>query len=532
MKANIFSQQTDHVSNTSKSLKRQIFYSIRFRILAWYLVLTSCTVLISVVVTRQIFCNVLESRTQETLVAEVNEFERLIEQQVTNNSSQLSNVVAEVLSLRVTARNEYILALIAGQIVHDSSLPLPEEIAQQHDSISRGDFSISRPQNSTLLEEWNQVSDLTGGELIAKDGPIYYAAKPITVNGDQGIIIAVRDARADYQTGTRTIILVIKVATVVLIIFSAIAWVTAGRVLFPLRQVTKTAQTITQTDMSKRIAAKGNDEIAELSATFNAMLDRLSSAFETQREFLKDAGHELRTPITVIQGHLEILKYRPEKQEETIALVTDELDRMGRLVNDLLLIAKAEQPRFLSIKLEELDWFTEELYFKSQALATRNWQLESKGLSPVAMDKGRLTQAAMNLVQNAIRHTEENDTIALGSTVRHEYAYLWVRDTGSGIATEDQERIFERFARASEGDRYSAQEGAGLGLSIVEAIATAHNGWVELESELGTGSTFTIVFPLSQEVVNESNPDCRRQPPHRRVHRSRAKGTRIHNSLR
>lgn len=204
---------------------------------------------------------------------------------------------------------------------------------------------------------------------------------------------------------------------------------------------------------------------------------------------------------------------------------------MSRLVNDLLLIAKAEQPRFLSIKLEELDWFTEELYFKSQALASRNWQLESKGLSPVAIDKGRLTQAAMNLVQNAIRHTSANDTIALGSTVRNEYAYLWVRDTGSGIAPGDQERIFDRFARASEVDRYSVQEGAGLGLSIVEAIATAHNGWVELESELGTGSTFTMVFPLSQEVVNESNPDCRRQHPHRRVHRSRAKGTRIHNSL-
>ncbi|MEL6461168.1 MAG: HAMP domain-containing sensor histidine kinase [Cyanobacteria bacterium J06621_15] len=233
-----------------------------------------------------------------------------------------------------------------------------------------------------------------------------------------------------------------------------------------------------------------------------------------------------------MQGHLEILKYRPEKQTETIELVTDELNRMSRLVNDLLLIAKAEQPSFLRIKPEELDWFTEELYFKSQGLAKRNWRLESKGLSPVEIDRGRLTQAVMNLVQNAIRHTQESDTIALGSTVREDYVYLWVRDTGEGIATEFQQRIFDRFARASDADRYSPGEGAGLGLSIVEAIAKAHNGWVELDSNLGIGSTFTIVFPLTEDTANEPNSHSRRQPPHSRVYRSGITSSRIHNSCR
>ena len=513
----IFSAQQKQEPNTSKSSKRQIFSSVRFRILAWYFLLTTCTVLVSVVATRQIFCSLLESRTQEALKAEVSKFDRLVEQQLINDrSARLETIVKEILPLHVPVRDRYILALIAGQILNDPQLPLPDEIAQ----------------NNTLLKEWTKVSSLTEGELIVSDGPFYYVAKPIEINGVEGVVVAVRDARVDYQTGTGIVILVIKVATVVLTLFSAIAWVTAGRVLLPLRQVTKTARMITQTDMSKRITVTGNDEIAELSATFNAMLDRLSSAFETQQEFLKDAGHELRTPITVIQGHLEILKYRPEKQEETMALVTDELSRMNRLVNDLLLIAKAEQPRFLRIKSEELDWFTEELYFKSRALAKRDWRLESKGLSPVAIDKGRLTQAVMNLVQNAVRHTQENDTIALGSTVRGGYAYLWVRDTGEGIAAENRERIFNRFTRASEGDRYSSEEGAGLGLSIVNAIAKAHNGWIELNSELGIGSTFTIVFPLSQEVVNEPNINCRRQPPHRGVYRSRTTGTRIHDSYR
>ncbi|MGK7935876.1 MAG: sensor histidine kinase [Xenococcaceae cyanobacterium] len=498
-------------------MKVNLFSSVRFRILAWYFLLTTCTVLVSVVVTRHTFHNMLKSRTQEVLVAEISKFDRLVEQTLVDNQSlQLEDLVKEVLSLHFPARDKYILALIEGKIFNGSQLPLPKEISD----------------NSTLLEEWTQVSSFTYGEFIISDGLIYYVVKPIEINRIKGVVIALRDARSDYQTGTETVILVIKVATVVSILFFAIAWVTAGRVLYPLRQVTETARVITQTDMSRRITVVGNDEIAELSATFNAMLNRLSSAFESQQEFLKDAGHELRTPITIIQGHLEILKYCPEKQPETIDLVTDELSRMNRLVNDLLLIAKAEQPNFLCIKLEELDWLTEELYSKSKALAKRDWQLESKGLSPVAIDKGRLTQAVMNLLQNAVRHTQENDTITLGSAVRDEYAYLWVSDTGEGIATEDQERIFDRFARASDSDRYSLEEGAGLGLSIVEAILTAHNGWVELDSSLGIGSTFTLVFPISQEAVDEPNSDRRRQSSRRGVYRSRATSTQIHNSCR
>ncbi|MEO1762345.1 MAG: ATP-binding protein [Cyanobacteria bacterium J06629_18] len=523
MKFNIFSQNKREITqNKPKSFQQKIFSSVRFRILAWYFLLTTCTVLVSVGVTRQLFCEVLQKQAEDALVAEVGKFNRLVEQSINQNSNQnpttnqLESVVKEVLPLHVNARNEHFLVLVKGQIFKSNQLPLPKEISQ----------------NSQLIQKLSNITELERNELILSDGPIYYVAKPIQITENKGIAIAIRDARTDYQTGTETIILVIQVATVVLSLFFIIAWRTAGRVLSPLRQVTAAAREITQTDMSKRITVAGNDEIAELSTTFNAMLDRLQSAFESQQEFLKDAGHELRTPITVIQGHLEILKYRPEKQTETIELVTDELNRMSRLVNDLLLIAKAEQPSFLRIKPEELDWFTEELYFKSQGLAKRNWRLESKGLSPVEIDRGRLTQAVMNLVQNAIRHTQESDTIALGSTVREDYVYLWVRDTGEGIATEFQQRIFDRFARASDADRYSPGEGAGLGLSIVEAIAKAHNGWVELDSNLGIGSTFTIVFPLTEDTANEPNSHSRRQPPHSRVYRSGITSSRIHNSCR
>jgi signal transduction histidine kinase len=239
------------------------------------------------------------------------------------------------------------------------------------------------------------------------------------------------------------------------------------------------------------------------------MLDRLQFAFDSQQKFLNDVSHELRTPITVIQGHLEMLQFYPEKQPETMALVMDELDRMNRLVNDLLLLAKTERPDFLKLKPEELDWLTEEIFLKARSFANRNWKLESKGLSPITVDRQRLTQAVMNLVQNAVRHTTEYDTITLGSSVKGDFAYIWVSDTGEGIAPENQKRIFDRFARATKHDQKF--EGHGLGLSIVNAIAGAHGGKVELTSNLGHGSTFTIVIPLipSNDTTHESDTRLR-----------------------
>ena len=145
MKVNIFSgrKKKESIQNTSKFSKRRIFSSVRFRILAWYFLLTTCTVLVSVVVTHHIFCNILKSRTQEVLVAEVSKFDRLVEQQlVSNQSAQPEDIIKKVLSLHFPARDKYILAMIEGQIFHDHQLPLPEAIIQ----------------NSTLLEEWAKVS--------------------------------------------------------------------------------------------------------------------------------------------------------------------------------------------------------------------------------------------------------------------------------------------------------------------------------------------------------------------------------------
>ena len=189
----------------------------------------------------------------------------------------------------------------------------------------------------------------------------------------------------------------------------------------------------------------------------------------------------------------------PEERRETIALVTDELDRMSRFVEDLLTLAKAERRDFLRPQHLDLDVLTEELMAKATAPGLRDWRVDGVGTGRLSADRQRLTQAVMNLAHNAVQHTGEGDLIALGSELRNGHARLWVRDSGPGVADAERERIFERFARA--GDRRHS-DGAGLGLAIVRAIADAHGGRVLLDTRLGFGSTFTIEIPTEphQEV--------------------------------
>ncbi|BAZ17178.1 two-component sensor histidine kinase [Calothrix sp. NIES-4071] len=472
-------------------LRRQTRMGVRMRLLAWYFLLTACTVIVSLQVTRQIYCDSLKAKADASIIKEIERFKLMSDKYTYVSTPKLLD---KFITNYAPTRNEYVITLLNDQ-VYKSKPELSQDIQEKLPS---------------LVQQWRQKAEFERGKVYIAPSRIRYAGQSMTKNEDKGTVIAINDSSADYQAGTSAIVLVMQVTIVVLIIFFIVAWITTGKVLYPLRLVTETAHSISESDMTLRIPVQGSDEIAELTTTLNEMLDRLQFAFDSQQRFLNDVSHELRTPITIIQGHLEMLQFCPEKQPETMALVMDELDRMNRLVNDLLLLAKTERPDFLKLKPEELDWLTEEIFLKARSFANRNWKLESKGLSPITVDRQRLTQAVMNLVQNAVRHTMQGDTITLGSSVKGDFVYIWVSDTGEGIAPENQKRIFDRFARATKHDQNF--EGHGLGLSIVSAIAVAHGGKVELSSSLGYGSTFTIVIPLvpSNDAIHESNTPKRR----------------------
>jgi signal transduction histidine kinase len=283
------------------------------------------------------------------------------------------------------------------------------------------------------------------------------------------------------------------VGVVALLFGSLLAARMARRILGSVQAVSTSARSISETDLSRRIDVQGDDEIARLAETFNELLARLERAFLAQRAFVDDAGHELRTPITIVRGHLEGLGDDPEERRHTIELVTDELDRMARMVNDLLLMAKAQQPALLRMDLVDVGELTRDVAAKAAALAPRDWRVEAQGDGAIIGDRQRLTQAMVQLAQNAADHTHEGDMIGIGSAVGGGVARMWVRDTGPGIPPETQERIFERFHRG--GTRHS--EGAGLGLPIVKAIAEGHGGSVSAQSVEGEGATFTIEVPVN-----------------------------------
>lgn len=332
------------------------------------------------------------------------------------------------------------------------------------------------------------------GDVDSPHGSLRYLAVPVVgATADQTGVFVVgqfRDLQRDQVDDGLGV--VAAVDFMLLLVASVLAYYAAGRVLAPVRKVRETARQISETDLSRRIEVTGDDEIAELSATFNQMLDRLQKSFVTQRNFVDDAGHELRTPITIIRGHIELLGNNPQEREETVAIVIDELDRMNRMVDDLLVLARAERLDFLRLEAVEVETLTDDLLSKASALGRREWGVEQAGRGRIIADPQRLTQAVMQLADNATQHTADGDRIILGSVVAAGEARFWVSDDGPGIPPEDQERIFDRFSRGSLARR---TEGSGLGLSIVRAIAEAHGGHVELRSRPGAGATFTIVVP-------------------------------------
>lgn len=304
------------------------------------------------------------------------------------------------------------------------------------------------------------------------------------------VTMNVSDARAELHDLMMTYALVSALAVLLL---SSFASLIAGRLLKPVRALNDTALAITAGDLSRRIEVTGNDDLTELQVTFNAMLDRLEDAFAAQRRLLDDAAHELRTPLTVLRGHLDVLDVDDvDDVAVTRVLLIDETDRMARLVGDLLMLAKSQRPDFVLPTRIDLSQHLTDVLAKAEALGDRRWTIDSLIDESAAIDGQRITQALLQLIDNAIKHTSAGDEIGLGVTRVGSDIQWWVRDTGPGIASHDREAVFERFHRGMSAD----DGGFGLGLSIVRAIAQAHGGTVEIDPS-GPGATFRITVPWS-----------------------------------
>lgn len=326
-------------------------------------------------------------------------------------------------------------------------------------------------------------------------GPIRYVAVPVRVEGkaQRGVFVAATSLRQARSVLIQNAQQYAMLSAGTLVLIGVGGWLVTGRLLRPLRLLRQAAERISHTDLTSRIRVTGRDDVTQLTVTVNSMLDRLQWAFDTQQQFLDDAGHELRTPLTVVQGHLEVLDVAdPLEVTATRDLVLDELDRMTRLVNDLILLAQSRRPDFVRIEPVDLDRLLRDVLGKAEALADRRWGLEAVPSVIAEADGQRLTQALLQLADNAVKHTDPTDVITIGGAETAEGILLWVRDSGHGVDEADAERVFERFKRAGTS---RGTEGSGLGLSIVAGIAAAHGGRIRLD-HTRPGALFTLVLPL------------------------------------
>jgi signal transduction histidine kinase len=354
-------------------------------------------------------------------------------------------------------------------------------------------------RDSFLVSRWGRVTDTDRGRVDTPAGRVEYLAVPLGTRKEaRGVFVAAVFRDREKEDLNAAIAAAAAIGFALLLVGSIIAWRLADRLIKPVRELTTTARSISETDFSGRIAEGGRDEVGQLAATFNGMLERLERAFDAQRRFLDDAGHELKTPLTIVRGHLELLGNDPDERRETFALVMDELERTTRIVDDILLLAKHERPDFLELSTVDVAALTDELHAKAKALAPRRWVLEHRGRGVIVADRQRLTQAVMQLAVNAARYSSPEEPIVIGSSVANGEARFWVRDLGPGIPLAEQRTIFERFQRGS-GTRRS--EGAGLGLAIVKAIAEAHHGRVHVRSRKGSGATFTLTVAVDPPTV-------------------------------
>jgi two-component system, OmpR family, sensor kinase len=332
--------------------------------------------------------------------------------------------------------------------------------------------------------------------LETRAGDARVLTAPITISGRVvGSVAAVHLTEEDRDYLHLALATVLIVAVVALLVASLIAWISVGHLLRPLKEIAATADAISREgDLVRTIPESGRkDEVGVLGASFNRMLVRLDAAFRRERRFLSEASHELRTPITICRGHLEVLgpKPKPEELRETIDIVIDELARLGRIVEEMTTLARVDDPEFLRPRQIALDDFIEEVGVKAETLLDGRLAVERPPSgSIVSGDPQRLTQALLNLLDNAAVHGDDGARVELRVVAERDVWKFEVADEAGGVPEGQEESLFRPFRRGK-----TRAVGRGLGLAIVTGIAEAHRGSAGVDNRPGKGATFWIRVP-------------------------------------
>lgn len=482
--------------------------SIRLRLTLWYTALLGLTLLV--------FDVLLYTGLQNAMVADIS---RNLQQQSTRAAAIIEQSGDPMATLQWQQQPLVSPTVFASQVY--AQILDPSGVVQH------------RSENLLRMEELLPISPRTlqlnlGGEtgyyvLTQRNTPIYVLSRPLR-NGSGRVvgILQVGQSLADMNSTLVRVRTFLTVGSILAMVVAAAGGTFVARTtLRPIDEITGTARRIGRTQhLAERIAIEDRgDEVSRLADTFNEMLARLDRLFQTQQRLIADVSHELRTPLTTIRGNLDLLKRGaiddPELRDEALHEIESEVDRMSRMVGDLLLLAQADAGLNLQRVPVELDTLLLEVFRQGQIIAQGHVELRLGHEDQVLVlgDADRLRQLLLNLVDNAIKYTPAGGKVTISlfcnddappahdiRTASTRWVRIDVSDTGIGIAPEDLPYVFDRFFR-SDRARTRKVGGSGLGLSIAQWIAEAHDGVITVVSEPGHGSTFTLWLPASAQGV-------------------------------
>lgn len=444
-------------------------------------------------------------------------------------------VIFSVVLYAITARNlrdgvdqslEETATAAVRSLEERGFLPLidEEELLSQFPELTRIDkfFQIFTPSGTITIRSPNikqhevpltriALESTFNGQMIFESAkypnepPLRLISVPINYGGRLLYIVQVGTSMESIEnTLQRFLILLLVAMPVALAVALAGGWFLAGRALRPVDEITLAAQRIAAGDLSQRLTmSAAPDEIGRLAGTFNDMIGRLDASFRQIRQFTSDASHELRTPLTVMKGETELVLRRPRPLEDYQSVLEsnlEEIDRMTRIVDELLFLSRADMGE---VKTESvpvaLQVLVEDIHRQATLLGQdRNIEVVLGTVMPAVVqgDELRLRELLLNLVENAVKYSHPGGKVEIALVTDSRHASLSVTDQGIGIAPPDQLRIFDRFFRTDLA-RSHTKKGTGLGLAICAWIAESHGGRIDVKSEMGHGSTFTVILPLA-----------------------------------
>ncbi len=368
--------------------------------------------------------------------------------------------------------------------------------------ISNSDLRLEDAPENTAAK--NPPASPTFSTIVVDDVTYRLLSVPITSQGQAVGVFQVALSQAPAtSTATRVAVALSAAGLLALALGVPLSYWATRRALVPLTTMAADAEEVTLHDPGRRIEYEGpRDELGSLADSLNAMLSRLERAYDDQRRFVADASHELRTPVAVVRGNVELLRagaLDADGADESLAMIETEAVRMSRLLDELLALARLESGTKRQFQPLELRTLVDEVAARGRALGEREFAVLGECGLWIEGDPDLLDQAFVNIVKNAIAHTAQGGTITLACSAEDGRARVTITDDGPGIPEADVERVFDRFYRAQGGRRDANGGGAGLGLAIAQRLIQLHGGEITAGNVSPHGARFTIELPRLQQ---------------------------------